>query len=165
MGVDDVVVVDLSDARQVFHCGRTHDDIHLSILLSRSLVDLLDTRPANNYNAVVMEKNRVLGGFENLLLLVILRLDRAYGVAIRKELLDQADKDVAIGAIYTGLDRLEQKGFVQSWSGEPTPERGGRAKKFYRVTAKGKKALQETHRAIQRLSTGLEGSLTACLNS
>ena len=112
-----------------------------------------------------MDKNRLLGGFENLLLLVILRLDdRAYGVAIRRELLDQAEKDVAIGAIYTGLDRLEQKGFVQSWSGEPTPERGGRAKKFYRVTAKGKKALQETHRAIHRLSSGLEGSFITCLS-
>jgi DNA-binding PadR family transcriptional regulator len=112
-----------------------------------------------------MDKNRLLGGFENLLLLVILRLDdRAYGVAIRRELLDQAEKDVAIGAIYTGLDRLEQKGFVHSWSGEPTPERGGRAKKFYRVTAKGRKALQETHRAIRRLSSGLEGSLITCLS-
>jgi len=124
-----------------------------------------DITPANYYNAVVMRTPRLLGGFENLLLLVILRLDdRAYGVAIRKELLDEADKDVAIGAIYTGLDRLEQKGFVHSWSGEPTPERGGRAKKFYRVTAAGKKALQETHRAIHRLSTGLEGRLTTCLS-
>jgi len=112
-----------------------------------------------------MKPPRLLGGFENLLLLVILRLDdRAYGVAIRKELLDEAEKDVAIGAIYTGLDRLEQKGFVHSWSGEPTPERGGRAKKFYRVTAQGKKALEETHRAIDRLSAGLEGRLTTCLS-
>src|SRR6476620_52098 len=100
-----------------------------------------------------MDKNRLLGGFDDLLLLVILRLDdRAYGVAIRQELLHQAKKDVAIGAIYTGLDRLEQKGFVRSWTGEPTPERGGKAKKFYRVTAHGKRALHETHRAIQRLS-------------
>jgi len=126
---------------------------------------LFDMGNNNNYTAVVMPNDRLLGGFENLLLLVILRLDdRAYGVAIRKELLDEAEKDVAIGAIYTGLDRLEQKGFVHSWSGEPTPERGGRAKKFYRVTAQGKKALQETHRAIHRLSSGLEGSLTTCLS-
>jgi len=112
-----------------------------------------------------MDGNRLLGGFENLLLLVILRLgDRAYGVAIRRELLDQAEKDIAIGAIYTGLDRLQQKGFVESWSGEPTPERGGRAKKFYRVTAPGKQALNEMQRAVQRLSVGLEGSLTACLS-
>jgi PadR family transcriptional regulator, regulatory protein PadR len=108
-----------------------------------------------------MDGNRLLGGFENLLLLVILRLDdRAYGVAIRQELIDQAEKDVAIGAIYTGLDRLEQKGFVESWSGEPTPERGGRAKKFYRVTARGKRALGEIHHAIRRLSIGLDESFT-----
>jgi PadR family transcriptional regulator PadR len=106
-----------------------------------------------------MKTSRLLGGFENLLLLVILRLeDRAYGVSIRHELLAQAEKDVAIGAIYTGLDRLEQKGFVKSWNGDPTPERGGRAKKFYSVTAQGKKALRETHRAVHRLSVGLEGS-------
>ena len=111
-----------------------------------------------------MHARRLLGGFENLLLLAILRLDdRAYGVTIRQELLDQAKKDVAVGAIYTGLDRLEQKGFVKSWTGEPTPERGGKAKKFYRVTAQGKIALNETHRALNRLSHGLEGSLTACL--
>jgi len=126
---------------------------------------ILTVRANNYYTAVVMDGNRLLGGFENLLLLVILRLgDRAYGVAIRRELLDQAEKDIAIGAIYTGLDRLQQKGFVESWSGEPTPERGGRAKKFYRVTAPGKQALNEMQRAVQRLSVGLEGSLTACLS-
>jgi DNA-binding PadR family transcriptional regulator len=112
-----------------------------------------------------MDGKRLLGGFENLLLLAILRLDdRAYGVAIRQELIARAEKDVAIGAIYTGLDRLEQKGFVKSWSGEPTPERGGRAKKFYRVTAQGKRALREMHRAIHRLSLGFEGGLTTCLS-
>jgi PadR family transcriptional regulator len=121
---------------------------------------LLTSGLVNNYNAVVMAKDRLLGGFENLLLLVILRLDdRAYGAAIRRELLEQAGKDVAIGAIYTGLDRLQQKGFVRSWSGEPTPERGGRAKKFYRVTGEGTRALRETHRALNRLSRGLEGGL------
>jgi PadR family transcriptional regulator len=108
-----------------------------------------------------MRTYRLLGGFENLLLLAILRLDdRAYGAAIRRELLDQAGKDVAVGAIYTGLDRLEQKGFVRSWTGEPTVERGGRAKKFYLLTAKGRRALDETNHVIQRLSAGLEGRLT-----
>jgi DNA-binding PadR family transcriptional regulator len=108
------------------------------------------------YSAANMSKNQLLGGFENLLLLAILRLDdRAYGVTIRQELLE-AGKDAAVGAIYTGLDRLQQKGFVQSWTGEPTCERGGRSKKFYRVTAKGKRALQETHRALHQLSNGLK---------
>jgi len=108
-----------------------------------------------------METKRLLGGLESLLLLAILRLDdRAYGAAIRQELLDQARKDVAVGAIYTGLDRLERKGFVKSWTGEPTVERGGRAKKFYRMTPKGKRALNETYYVMRRLSAGLEGSLT-----
>jgi DNA-binding PadR family transcriptional regulator len=133
----------------------TFQDRHLAILRI-----FLDNPLLNNYNAVVMNTKRLLGGFENLLLLAILRLDdRAYGVAIRQELLDQAEKDVAIGAIYTALDRLEQKGFVKSWTGEPTPERGGKAKKFYRVTAQGTAALNETHRALSRLSRGLKGSL------
>jgi DNA-binding PadR family transcriptional regulator len=104
-----------------------------------------------------MAATNILGGFENLLLLAILRLgDRAYGVTIRLELLDAAGRDVAVGAIYTGLDRLQQKGFVESWNGEPTSERGGRAKKFYRVTPAGKQALKETHRALQKLAAGLK---------
>ena len=107
-----------------------------------------------------MKDPRLLGGFESVLLLAILRLeDRAYGAAIRQELLDHADKDVAVGAIYTGLDRLEQKGFVESWMGEPTAERGGRAKKFYRVTAAGKRALTDTSRLLRRLAVGLQGKL------
>ena len=107
-----------------------------------------------------MRADRLLGGFENLLLLGILRLDeRAYGAAIRAELLERAKRDVAIGAIYTGLDRLERKGFVKSWTGDPTPERGGRAKKFYRVTAKGRKALEQTRRLIGSMAAGLEGRL------
>jgi DNA-binding PadR family transcriptional regulator len=108
-----------------------------------------------------MGTSRLLGGFEHLLLLAILRLgERAYGASIRQELLDNASKDVAVGAIYTCLDRLEQKGFVKSWMGEPTAERGGRSKKFYRLTANGKRALNETSSALRRLSAGLEGSVT-----
>ena len=121
---------------------------------------LLTGSPEYYYTAVVMKTIRLLGGFENILLLAVLRLDdRAYGVAIRQEILHQADKDVAVGAIYTGLDRLEHKGFVKSWTGEPTAERGGRAKKFYRVTAQGKRALNDTNEVLRRLSSGLQGSL------
>lgn len=104
-----------------------------------------------------MENNRLLGGFECLLLLAVLRLgDQAYGVTIRKELLDRARKDVAVGAIYTGLERLARKGLVESWHGEPTAERGGRAKRFYRVTATGLQVLNETQRATQGLLEGLD---------
>ena len=75
-----------------------------------------------------MKANRTLGGFESMLLLAVLRLgEQAYGVTIRRELLTKAKKDVAIGAIYTGLDRLERKGFVESWLGDTTAARGGRA--------------------------------------
>ena len=74
-----------------------------------------------------MASDRLLGGFEHLLLLAILRLeDNSYGATVRRELIECADKDVAVGAIYTGLDRLEEKGFVDSWMGEPTAKRGGR---------------------------------------
>jgi DNA-binding PadR family transcriptional regulator len=109
------------------------------------------------YTAVVMHAERLLGGFETLLLLAVIRLDGlAYGVSVRSELKEQAGKDVAVGAIYTGLDRLEQKGFVESWTGDPTPERGGRAKRFYRATASGIRALNDTQTAIRKLSRGLK---------
>jgi DNA-binding PadR family transcriptional regulator len=104
-----------------------------------------------------MEPDRMLGGFEHLLLLTVLRLgERAYGVSIRKEILDLAGKDVAVGAIYTALDRLSKKGFVESWLGEPTTERGGRAKRFYRVTSAGRAALVETDRTLKNVSKGLK---------
>jgi PadR family transcriptional regulator PadR len=103
-----------------------------------------------------MGKNRNLGGLESMLLLAVLRLgEQAYGVTIRRELFTRAHKDVAIGAIYTGLERLERKGFVESWLGEPTRERGGRAKRYYRVTPRGLRTLNETQRAIRGLMAGL----------
>jgi len=92
-----------------------------------------------------------------MLLLAVMRLgENAYGVTIRHELLTKAKKDVAIGAIYTGLERLERKGFVRSWLGEPTSARGGRPKRFYRVTANGRKVLNKTQGAIQGLMVGLD---------
>jgi DNA-binding PadR family transcriptional regulator len=106
------------------------------------------------YIAVQME--RVLGGFESLLLLAIMRLgDEAYGVTIRRELLNAAQKDVTVGAIYTSLSRLEQKGLVESWLGDATATRGGRAKRFYHLTASGADALNDTRRAFERLLEGL----------
>jgi PadR family transcriptional regulator, regulatory protein PadR len=130
--------------------------LHLSIVRRRQIHGRLR---ALHYNAVDMENksNRLLGGFESLLLLAILRQgENAYGVTIRQELLDRAGKEVAIGAIYTGLDRLEQKGFVESRFGDPTPERGGRAKRYYQVTASGLSALNETQRAVQSLLEGID---------
>lgn len=103
-----------------------------------------------------MRNKRLLGRFESLLLLSVLSLgERAYGVTIRQELIKSAGKDVAVGAIYTGLERLSRKGLVESWQGEPTAERGGRAKRFYRVTAEGLQAVDDKHRATQRLLDSL----------
>ncbi len=104
-----------------------------------------------------MSEHRLLGGFESLLLLAVLRLgERANGLTIRQELLKRAHKDVAVGAIYTGLERLECKGFVESWLGEPTAERGGRAKRYYRVTAAGLRVFNDTQRAMQGLLDGMD---------
>jgi PadR family transcriptional regulator PadR len=117
---------------------------------------LLALRSSYYYNAVIMKTFRALGGFESMLMLSVLRLgEQACGFTIRRELLIKAKKDVAIGAIYTGLERLERKGFVESWLGDPTSARGGRAKRYYRLTAKGLKILNETQRALQSLMVGL----------
>jgi PadR family transcriptional regulator len=97
-----------------------------------------------------------LGRFEHFLLLAVLRLgDDAYGMTIRRELADHTGRDIAVGAIYTALARLERRGLVQSWLGEPTPERGGKAKRYYRVLAAGKKALDKAEAALFALSRDL----------
>jgi PadR family transcriptional regulator, regulatory protein PadR len=98
-----------------------------------------------------------LGEFEHIVLLALLRLgDRAYGVTVRQEIEAHARREVSIGAIYATLDRLESKGYAKSRMGEPTRERGGRAKRFFQVTAKGMTAVNRTHRTLDRLSRGLD---------
>ena len=97
-----------------------------------------------------------LGEFEHIIILALLRLeDRAYGVTVRQEIQFRTKRDVSIGAVYATLDRLETKGYVKSRHGDPTPERGGRSKRFFRVTAKGLAAVNRTQRAIQRMTEGL----------
>lgn len=97
-----------------------------------------------------------LGEFEQIALLAILRLgEEAYGVTIREEILRCTKRDVAPGALYTCLGRMEDKGLVQSRTGEPTPERGGRAKRFLTVTNSGRAALVEAQRSYQKLLLGL----------
>jgi PadR family transcriptional regulator PadR len=98
-----------------------------------------------------------LGGFEHIVMLALLRLtDRAYGVTVRQEIEARTSREVSIGAIYATLDRLEAKGFVKSHLGEPTPERGGRSKRFFHVTAKGVAAVNRTHGEIESLVEGLK---------
>ena len=98
-----------------------------------------------------------LGEFEQLILLAILRLgDDAYGVTIRAELSERAGRTVAPGALYTALERLEAKGLITSRMGNPTPQRGGRAKRFVTVTATGIEALSRALQAYERLLDGLK---------
>ena len=103
-----------------------------------------------------MGDREFLGEFEHLVVLALLRLDdRAYGVTVRQEIAARTGRDVSIGAVYATLDRLETKGFVRSFRGEPTPERGGRSKRFFRVTADGVEAVSRTHRALASMTEGL----------
>ncbi len=89
-------------------------------------------------------KGTYLGEFEELVLLVIGILnDGAYGVAIKKELEIQSKRTISIGAVHAATNRLEQKGYLESEFGEITKERGGKRKKFYKVTIYGQRALKE----------------------
>jgi len=103
-----------------------------------------------------------LGDFEQLVLLGVLRLqaqDAAYGAAIRREIHARSGRDVSINAVYTTLDRLETKGLLKSWVGDPTPERGGRRRKFYAVRPDGVAALRQAYRAFTAMAAGLEARL------
>ena len=97
-----------------------------------------------------------LGEFEHIVVLALLRLeDRAYGVTVRQEIELRTKREVSIGAVYATLDRMETKGYVKSRLGDPTPERGGRPKRFFRVTAKGVAAVNRTQKALQSMTEGL----------
>lgn len=102
----------------------------------------------------------VLGDFEQLVLLGVLRLgDDAYGAAIRQEIHRRSGRDVSINAVYTTLDRLEKKGLLRSWVGEPTPQRGGRRRKFYALRPAGEAALRQAYQAFTDMARGLEAKL------
>lgn len=101
-----------------------------------------------------------LGEFEQLVLLALLRLgDEAYGVAIRDDIEKETRRDVTLGAVYTTLLRLEEKRFVASRLGDPTPQRGGRRKKFYRPLAAGRRELAASIGALRRMTRGLTPGL------
>jgi PadR family transcriptional regulator PadR len=101
-----------------------------------------------------------LGDFEQLVMLAVMRLDdEAYGTSIREELKARAEREVSPGAIFTTLERLEARGLVTSRYGEPTAERGGRSKRFYKLTAEGRRGLARSLRAVRRLLQGLEPKL------
>jgi len=102
-----------------------------------------------------MSKGETLGEFEHLTLLAVFRLgEDAYGMRVRREIAERTNRDVTIGAVYSTLDRLAAKGLLKSALSDPTPERGGRAKRSFRVTALGVDSL---NRARQELNGMLEG--------
>jgi len=97
----------------------------------------------------------VLGEFEYFLLSSAARLgEDAYGAAIRQDLEAITGRQCSLGALYTTLDRLEQKGLIKTWMGEPSPERGGRAKKMVRLTTRGIREAQAFYEAVVRVSMG-----------
>lgn len=104
-----------------------------------------------------MAKGEFLGEFEQLVMLALARLEpEAYGMRVRQEIEDRTGRSVAIGAVYATLERLETKKHVRSWVGEPTAERGGRAKKYFALTATGERSLAETQRVLRQMTAGLE---------
>lgn len=104
----------------------------------------------------------MLGEFEQLVLLAILRAGReAYGIPIRDEIAARTGREVALGTVYKTLVRLEEKALVSSRTGDPTPQRGGRRKRFYAVTAAGRAELRGSLGALRRMASGLDLGLEA----
>jgi len=98
-----------------------------------------------------------LSEFEQLVLLALMRLGTdAYGVSICADIAERTRRDVSLGAIYKSLDRLEDRGFVTSRMGDPTPERGGRRKKHYRIAAVGQRAVKQSLETLRRMTEGVE---------
>ena len=98
-----------------------------------------------------------LGEFEQMVLMAVLRLgEEAYAVTIREEIERRTGRVASRGAIYITLDRLEKKGYLESWLGDATPERGGRAKRYHKVSAAGATALKRSLAALEKMWQGLE---------
>jgi DNA-binding PadR family transcriptional regulator len=103
-----------------------------------------------------------LGEFELVVMLTLLHLgDEAYGMTIRVEIEERTERPVSIGAVYTTLRRLERKGLVASQLGEPSPSRGGRAKKFFRLEPAGLEALERSRAMFARLWEGVGAPLAS----
>jgi PadR family transcriptional regulator len=99
----------------------------------------------------------MLGEFEQLVLLAILRAGQdAYGVSVRRAIVDRSGRDISLAAVYKTLTRLEEKGLVATRVGEPTPERGGRRKRYYTLTAAGQSAVRQSVDVLRRMMRGLD---------
>jgi PadR family transcriptional regulator, regulatory protein PadR len=112
-----------------------------------------------NYFAIVedMRKRDYLGQLELMVLFSVMRVNNAYGVLISQEISKQSGRDVSIASVYAALERLEKKGLITSLLGEPTAERGGKARTYFKPTTAGLKEARDAHGTLMRLSSGLPG--------
>jgi PadR family transcriptional regulator PadR len=105
-----------------------------------------------------MRKRDYLGQLELMVLFAVMRVNmNAYGVLISQEISKQSGRDVSIASVYAALERLEKKGLITSLLGEPTAERGGKARTYFKPTAAGLKEARDAHGTLMRLSSGLPG--------
>ena len=99
---------------------------------------------------------KTLGEFEQLVLFALVALgDDAYGVSVRQEIEERTGRSVSAGAVYTVLKRLEERDLVSAWIGDPTPERGGRRRKHYRIETEGAVQLRQARDQLLDMSQGL----------
>jgi PadR family transcriptional regulator PadR len=111
-----------------------------------------------NFFAILEVMASYLGEFELMLLLAVLQLgEEAYGVPISRQLEKHRGRSVSVGSVYAALERLEGKGLIVSSLGDPTPERGGKAKRYFRVTREGLRQVRETRRVLTRLWQEIPG--------
>jgi DNA-binding PadR family transcriptional regulator len=100
-----------------------------------------------------MKRGELLGSLEHIILLALVRLEgSAHGMVVRREIEERTGRNISIGAVYATLERLEAKGYVSSSTGDPTPERGGRAKRMFRVEAAGNRALQVSEQTLHSMT-------------
>jgi PadR family transcriptional regulator PadR len=103
-----------------------------------------------------MPRGEHLGSLEHIVLLALVRLgSNAYGMTVRREIEQRTGRNISIGAVYGTLERLETKGYVSSFVGQPTASRGGRAKRLFRIEADGERVLDASHEAIRKMGLGL----------
>ena len=110
--------------------------------------------------------DRALGEFEQLILLALVELeDEAYGASIGRTIEERTGRQVSAGAVYTALGRLGNRGYVHSRVGAPTPQRGGRRRKYYRLTQEGIQALHRSLEVMRSMSAGLGPKLDALIRA
>jgi DNA-binding PadR family transcriptional regulator len=109
---------------------------------------------------IVYQIRIMLGELEQIVLLAVLRVgDSAYGVPVHDEIVRLTKRDLTLGTVYKTLSRLEEKGFVRSYEGDPTPQRGGRRTRCFAVTITGRRAVESSLAALRRMAVGLDVGL------